>query len=68
MEPSDIEYETLVALQRVAEGSWELVSEIDILACLEKKWVEFSPPEHYRLTEAGREALARYAQRKSNPS
>ena len=67
-QPSENECALLSALQRVAQGSWEVLSETDILPCLEKKWVEFSPPDHYRLTEAGREALSRCRQRKGNPS
>ena len=67
-DPTDIECATLAGLQRVAEGNWELLNEADLLACMEKKWVEFSQPSHYRLTEAGRDALSRCAQRKNNPS
>lgn len=62
--PNDDECETLAAMQRITDGSWELLKETDILACLERKWLEFSPPNHYRLTAAGRDVLDRCQRRK----
>jgi len=49
--------ETLRAVERVANGSWEFISVPCVKECMARGWIFQSPDRRLRLTEEGREIL-----------
>jgi DNA-binding PadR family transcriptional regulator len=64
--PTKTQRETLEAIARLEQGSWESFRREDVQECIEKGWVEIIG-SRYRLTEAGREALRRRDQSAATP-